>query len=165
MVGSLFTEYWLLLTVIDGRYHSVIIRVMASVMVNLSMFTLRLFGNPHIEQDGKMVSLGTRKAIALAAYLATTGNRHSRDTLVALLWPELDQRRGRAALRSTLSALKKGLADTGLLVEGELVGLETADLAYDLWQFQNHLSASQRHRHRDDFASHERFVALVGSSD
>jgi predicted ATPase/DNA-binding SARP family transcriptional activator len=134
---------------------------MTSVMVNLGMFTLRLFGNPHIEVDGEVVaSLGTRKAIALAAYLAVTGSGHSRDTLVALLWPELDQQRGRAALRSTLSALKKGLADTGLVVDGDHVTLSLADVACDVVQFQAHLAAAQRHRHREDFVCDACLAAL-----
>ena len=166
MFENPITDYDLLTTIKDGRYHIVIIRVMGGVMVNLSMFTLRLFGNPHVENDGQMVRFGTRKAVALAAYLAATGNSHNRDTLVALLWPELDQKRGRAAFRSTLSALKKGLAGTGLVVAGEQVGLAAAaDFTCDLWQFQSHLAAAQRHRHRDDFVCDECFTALQAAAE
>ena len=70
------------------------------------MYAIRSY---YVEIDGRVVEPDTRKAIALIAYLAITGERHTRDTLAALLWPEYDQKRSRAALRRTLSALKSVL--------------------------------------------------------
>ncbi|MBE3560404.1 MAG: alpha/beta hydrolase, partial [Ktedonobacteraceae bacterium] len=49
--------------------------------------------------------------------------RHSRDTLAALLWPEYDQTHARATLRRTLSVLNKALAGQWLQIEREMVGL------------------------------------------
>ena len=51
------------------------------------------------------------KRAALLAYLAIARPRgfHRRDVLVALLWPELDQERARAALRHTLHHLRRSL--------------------------------------------------------
>ena len=74
------------------------------------MESLRLFflGPPRIERAGQAVEIDTRKATALLAYLALSGERQTRDTLAAFLWPELDEQRARAALRRTLSALKTG---------------------------------------------------------
>ena len=69
--------------------------------------SLYLLGPPRIESDGEPVDVDTRKATALLAYLALTGERHRRAALVNLLWPELDERRGRAALRRTLSTLRR----------------------------------------------------------
>ena len=63
------------------------------------MLHLHFFGPPRIELDGQPVSLDTRKATALLAYLATAGRRHSRDVLATLLYPNFDQGRARAALR------------------------------------------------------------------
>ena len=74
-----------------------------------SPLALYLLGPPRIERDGVPVKLDRRKAIALVAYLAVTGQSHRRDSLVNLLWPEYDSSRGRAALRRTLYALRDTL--------------------------------------------------------
>ena len=66
-----------------------------------------LLGQPYIERDGVPVKLDRRKAVALLAYLAVTGESHRRDALVNLLWPEYDASRGRAALRRTLYASER----------------------------------------------------------
>ena len=67
---------------------------------------LLLLGSPRLERDGRSLEPDTRKATALLAYLAITGRFHTRDTLAALLWPEMDDSHARAALRRTLSSLK-----------------------------------------------------------
>ena len=109
---------------------------------------LYLLGSPHIERDGAPVKVDTRKAIALLAYLVITGERHRRDALVNLLWPEYDQSRGRAALRRTLSALRKALADARLDVDRESVGLSPgADIWVDTDQFHRHLAQCHTHGH------------------
>ena len=41
--------------------------------------TITLLGAPRVEHDGGPVEVDTRKAIALVAYLAVTGRRHTRD--------------------------------------------------------------------------------------
>ena len=66
----------------------------------MSTLSLTLFGSPQIEHDGQPIKVNTRKAIALAAYLAITNQPHTRDHLANLLWPELNHRRSRAALRT-----------------------------------------------------------------
>ena len=63
-----------------------------------------LLGSPRIELDGTRIDVDTRKAVALLAYLAVTGDSHRRDALAALLWPEHDQSHALGALRRTLSA-------------------------------------------------------------
>jgi DNA-binding SARP family transcriptional activator/predicted ATPase len=77
----------------------------------MSRLCLYLLGPPRIERDGVSIRVDTRKAIALMAYLAVTKENHRRAALVNLLWPEYDRTRGRAALRRTLSALRKALGD------------------------------------------------------
>ena len=79
----------------------------------MSHLALHLLGSPRIEFDGRPIQVTTRKAIALAAYLAIITQAHTRETLTALLWPELDRQRSRAVLRSTLSALKRSCMATG----------------------------------------------------
>ncbi len=68
---------------------------------------LLLLGPPQIERDGVPLEVDTRKAIALIAYLAVTGQVHSREALAALLWPEYEQDRAYANLRRTLWSLNK----------------------------------------------------------
>ena len=51
----------------------------------MSRLALYLLGPPRIERDGVPISIHRRKAVALLAYLAVSGGRHSRDALATLL--------------------------------------------------------------------------------
>jgi hypothetical protein len=48
-------------------------------LVNMSRLTLFMLGPPRIERDGAPIKISRRKAVALLAYLAVTGQSHSRD--------------------------------------------------------------------------------------
>jgi predicted ATPase/DNA-binding SARP family transcriptional activator len=72
----------------------------------MTMLTLSFLGSPLIERDGAAVEMRLRKAMALLAYLAVTGQRHSRDTLAELLYPEKDRTDSRSDLRRSLSILR-----------------------------------------------------------
>ncbi|RLT39027.1 MAG: hypothetical protein DWI57_10965 [Chloroflexi bacterium] len=113
---------------------------------------LTLFGPPTLTRpDGQPVALDTRKALALAAYLAVNGAPHSRDSLAALFWPESDGSRARGALRRTLSTLKSALGGRGLEADGESVALRAADgLAVDVWAFHAALGECASHGHPAD---------------
>jgi DNA-binding SARP family transcriptional activator/predicted ATPase len=116
------------------------------------MLHLHFLGPPRIEMDGQPVILDTRKATALLAFLAVTGQRHSRDVLATLLYPETDQSRARATLRRTLSSLKVGIGEPWLVVERELLALPAAPgLWCDVDQFQRLLAECHHHGH----ASHD----------
>jgi DNA-binding SARP family transcriptional activator len=107
-----------------------------------------LLGSPRIERDDLPVEVDTRKAIALIAYLAVTGQSHSRDALAALLWPDADQASARAALRRTLSTLNKALAGEALDIDREAIGVRRdAHLWVDVAEFRGHLAECQRHGH------------------
>jgi DNA-binding SARP family transcriptional activator len=117
---------------------------------------LYLLGPPRIECDGVPIKLDRRKAIALPAYLGVTGERHRRDSLVNLLWPEYDGSRGRAALRRTLYALRKALDGAWLEVDREEVGLVPGagaptgtgrSLWVDVVEFRRHLAECEAHGH------------------
>jgi DNA-binding SARP family transcriptional activator len=80
--------------------------------------------------------MDTRKAFALLAYLAMTLEQHSRDTLATLLWPDYDQKRARAALRRTLSTLKRALGDEHLEISRESIALQVDESVWiDTHQF------------------------------
>jgi len=97
---------------------------------------LAVLGPPRVELDGAAVEVDTRKAIALLAYLAVTGERHGREALAGLLWPDYDDAHARAALRRTLSALNKGLRGGWLATDRTSIALDRAELWLDLARFQ-----------------------------
>jgi DNA-binding SARP family transcriptional activator len=114
----------------------------------MSRVALFLLGPPRIERDGEPVEIDTRKAIALASYLAVSGEEHSRDALAALFWPLSDQSRARAALRRTLSTLRRALGYDRLEVDGERLALSASDgFRVDVDQFLGLLATCDSHGH------------------
>ncbi len=112
---------------------------------------LSLLGAPLIEYNGTAVELDRHKSLALLAYLSITGERLRRDTLAALLWPDLDQRRARSGLRAGLWALSKALPGAWWEVEREALRLRLdPDLWLDVAQFQQQLAACRNHGHPAD---------------
>lgn len=129
---------------------------------------LQFLGPPQIMRDGQIITVNTRKAIALSAYLAVTNRGHNRDTLIALLWPTLDQQRGRAALRTTLSVLKKALGGVGLIVENERISLDLSVLTCDVAEFTTRLAGNTPgHTQLDEAAAlyHDDFMAGFSLTD
>ena len=122
-------------------------------MSSLRLYTL---GAPRLERDGVPVQLQYRKNLALIAYLAVAGGRHTREALVTLLWPETEPSRARAYLRRDLSLLRTALGPA-LAVDRETVGLErssapsTPSAGQTLWvdvdEFHRLLAAWQGHGH------------------
>jgi predicted ATPase/DNA-binding SARP family transcriptional activator len=109
---------------------------------------LYLLGSPQIERDGRAVSVDTRKAIALLAYLAVTGEAHSREALAALLWPEYSQERALANLRRTLYSLNKAVGREWLDAGQDSIGLRReAGYWLDVDAFHQHLAGCQAHDH------------------
>ena len=91
----------------------------------MAELSLILLGAPRVLFGGAPVAFDTRKAIALLAYLAVTGQPQQRDALAALLWPDADQTRARGALRRTLSVVYAALGRTPYLrIEREQVALD-----------------------------------------
>ena len=88
-----------------------------------SPFSLILFGGVSLRgRDGDVHQLlVNKKAVALIAYLSlpTVGRFVRRDTLIGLLWPELEQSRARTALRKTAHAIRQELGSESLLSRGD----------------------------------------------
>ena len=101
---------------------------------------LALLGTPRVTRAGTAVSLDTRKAVALLAYLAITGEAQGRDSLAALLWPDYPQERARAALRRTLSVVNTATEGRALDISRSAVGLVTDGLRVDVADFTALLS-------------------------
>ena len=107
-----------------------------------------MLGPPRIERDDEPVKLDRRKAIALLAFLAVTGESHRRDSLVNLLWPDYDSSRGRAAFRRTLYAIRNALGGDWLVANWDHIGLDPSATPWtDGSQFRQHLAACETHEH------------------
>jgi DNA-binding SARP family transcriptional activator len=120
---------------------------------NVTGLWLALLGPPQAHAGGAPIQVDTRKAIALLAYLAVTAERHGRDQLAELLWPEHDAEHARAALRRTLSALNGALATDcpGMLVADRAsIGLDPRGLDLDVRRFEELLAACRGHGHRQE---------------
>jgi DNA-binding SARP family transcriptional activator/tetratricopeptide (TPR) repeat protein len=105
------------------------------------MLSFHFLGAPRLEiQDArgtaKRIELDTRKAIALAAYLALTPQAHERDELAAFLYPDTDTSHARAALRRTLSTLKTALGENILEIERETLALHRTGVQVDVLEFR-----------------------------
>ena len=106
------------------------------------MLKLFLLGRSYVELDGKEVYLSRRKNLALLAYLALTDERHSREEIATLLWPELDSLHSLTALRRDLHVLRKSLGDFGLVASRQVIGLhQNGAIWCDALTFQQRLSA------------------------
>lgn len=107
--------------------------------------TLRLFllGSPRIERDGDAVRVDTRKAVALLAYLAVSGQPQSRESLAELLWPEYGPDRSRASLRRTLSAVNRALGPGWLVTDRDTVRVDPTAWI-DVEDFHAALNAAKR---------------------
>ena len=111
---------------------------------------LCLFGIPRIEYQGRPIRIERRKAIALAAYLALAGKRHSRDVVADLLWPDLDREHGRSALRSTLRALTAAIPAVWIEADRTSLVLKRDAVWVDVHVFTSLLSGNQAHGHSAD---------------
>jgi predicted ATPase/DNA-binding SARP family transcriptional activator len=110
--------------------------------------SLWLFGVPQIEQNGLRIEPDTRKAVALFAYLAVTGQSHTREELATILYPDYDESRAKAALRRTLSALNTTLGRGYLLTTQGAVAMDpAASLWVDVNEFTRFLDLAQSCQH------------------
>jgi DNA-binding SARP family transcriptional activator len=86
------------------------------------------------------------KRLALLVYLALaepTG-LHARDRLLALLWPEADDRSSRHSLRNALHSLRQALGEDAIVTRGEaFVGLDFQRLRCDALELRAHVAAGR----------------------
>ena len=119
----------------------------------MARIELFLLGPPRLERDGVPLQFDTRKILALVAYVAVSGlgdegGRVSRDSLIALLWPELEPSRARAVLRRNLSLLRTALAGEWLVVDQQTVSTDPeAEFWMDVDQFSRLVHVWQTHDH------------------
>jgi DNA-binding SARP family transcriptional activator len=108
---------------------------------------IALLGPPRVERDGAPIEVDTRKAIALLAYLAVAPERHGRDAVAGLLWPDYDTEHARGALRRTLSTLNKAVGPGWLAADRTTVGFARTSFFLDLARFEELLAGCRDHGH------------------
>ena len=101
----------------------------------MQQLSIRLLGRPEVLLDGQVTKFPTRKALALLVYLVVTRTMHSREALMALLWPDSVTASAQASLRNTLARLRTTLGDASsiLIVTADAIGLDpSVDFELDL---------------------------------
>src|SRR5262245_58429484 len=103
----------------------------------MARLTLQLLGGFAVRLgSGQALSLGTRKAQALIAYLAVPpGRAHSRDKLASLLWGDTGDEQARQSLRQTLVAVRRALPASKppiLVVDRDSLALDAAAVEVDV---------------------------------
>src|SRR5256886_3720656 len=118
-------------------------------LAGASMIHFRMLGGLSLTAaDGREVRslLAQPRRLALLAYLAagTPRDFQRRDSLVALFWPELDQKHARAALREALHVLRSAVGQGIVTRRGdEEIGLD-ADLFWnDVAAFDRAVAAAE----------------------
>jgi len=116
------------------------------------MIRLRILGTVGLKdsQDREVQDVLRRpKLLALLGYLAAArpSGFHRRDTLVALLWPELDNAHARNSLRQAVHALRAALGRDAVVARGEEeVGLSEQAVSCDVREFAAALEAGEAER-------------------
>lgn len=104
-------------------------------MNTLPALHLAVLGNFQLSHDGRPLTL-SHKAQALLAYLAITGQTHSREWLATLLWPDSEGEQALSNLRKILSELRPVVGDY-LESSRQFVQLHPLPAgAFDLQQFR-----------------------------
>ena len=74
------------------------------------MLQIRLLGQFDVRADGKRVTIPSRAAQSLFAYLAlSAGKTHRREKLAGIFWPETSDEHGRKSLRQELWRIRKAI--------------------------------------------------------
>src|SRR5437588_2138776 len=98
------------------------------------MLAVRLLGSVSLSNSDGSVPLRAmqRRRLALLAVLAAMIDRAvSRDTLVALLWPEADEARAKHLLADSIYVVRASLGEKVILAAGDGLTLGTAELQCD----------------------------------
>lgn len=101
---------------------------------------MRFFGGLRITLGAsRLTDFTSRKSPALLAYLATSGQPHTREFLIGLLWGESSEKRARASLRTVLWDLRRQLGSF-LVVDYHTISFNLqAPHWLDVAEFQKHL--------------------------
>jgi DNA-binding SARP family transcriptional activator len=124
---------------------------------------LTLFGRFQARlDDAPMPGFRTNKVQALLVYLVAEPERHSRESLMDLLWPGMPERSARHNLRQVLYYLRRAIPELGssqdggntkvplLLTNRHQIQINAeAALSADVVQFEALIDGAQAHDHLD----------------
>src|SRR5215212_9355636 len=78
------------------------------------------------------------RRLSVLAVLAVAGSRGlTRDKLIGLLWPEVDETRARSALSQALYALRRDTGETELITGYDRLTLNEHSLTSDVGEFES----------------------------
>jgi two-component SAPR family response regulator len=131
-------------------------------MINeVSEIKLSLLGPPKLEREGAVLTIGRQKAFGLLSYLAVTKQSHRRETLMNLLWPDVEPVLAHSYLRRDLSVLNKILGNGWLQIDRYNIGLiAREDFWLDIAQFQDKVGSCGTHGHQLDEICHDCMTQL-----
>ena len=106
-------------------------------------FRLVVLGGLTLVHDGEPVSgaLGQRKRLALLALLASSPGGMTREALVAMLWPDSDEERGRNSLAQAVHALRREIGEAAVSVSNNCLTIDAACVSSDLSDFRSAIAA------------------------
>jgi len=108
------------------------------------MLFLRTFGGLTLvdaDSDGAQLTVGSSR-IAILAVLAAAGDRGiSRDRLLAIFWPESNERRARGALKQAVYSLRQILGEAELILGTNVLRLNPERVTADVIEFGRALEA------------------------
>ncbi len=103
---------------------------------------LNFFGIPQLVVENHPVDINRRAVLALLAYLAVNDDgqirqKHSREALSALFWPDYDQAKAFANLRHTLWEIQQALGNGWLVANRETISFNAKTMIWvDVRQFE-----------------------------
>ena len=108
-----------------------------------NVLRLKTFGGLSLEGEHGPLSgaAAQRRRLAVLAVLAAAGGRGiTRDKLVGLLWPEVDETRARAALSQSVYALKRDTGEDQMVLGHDMLVLNPLVVTSDVAEFEDAIS-------------------------
>lgn len=107
------------------------------------MLLLRTLGGFQLERDdGSVIDVRGRWLAVLAIIAAGEERGASRDQLLGILWPELDQARGSHNLSQSLYSIRRTVERDVVIADTHALRIDKDEVVCDLWKF--HAARSER---------------------
>lgn len=106
----------------------------------MPLIELRLLGALQVRVDGVERGIAARKHRALVAGLALRRGSRTREQVIADLWPESDEERGRQNLRHALYRIRAALGADLIAAAGDALRLADG-VGVDVWEFEHAIAS------------------------